>query len=531
MMERFQTFPVICEGGLDSNQNYLQLSAQKPGFATSLVNYESSLFGGYRKLDGFEPLEASYADVDDTGSEGKILGVVIYNQGIIAARKTKSVTTYKFFYWTSGADWTAYATGLTHTVTNVDKIRYDTFNFDGDEKVVFVDGINPAVLFDGTTWVDIDSADSGADYANAGGAMAVNDPKYVSLFKNHVFIAGSAADPHVVAHSAPLAEYDWTAASGAGQLNVGFEVVQIKPFRDELFVFGETKIKKIVVEGADFVIKDVTTNVGCLAPDSVSEVNGDLIFLSQDGFRTIAATQRNNDLELGVLSKNIQQDVTDFIADADLSQVNSVVIKRKSQIRFFFSNENLDTRENEGIIGCLKGTGDGISWEWSKLRGIRTSVATSGYVNNIEYVLHGDYNGKIYRQERGSSFDSENILSVYTMPYLDFGDVFVRKTIHKVMVFLRPEDEVVLSAAMQFDWDDQFVFNPDTYLLESSVSGAVYGVGLYGTAMYASAPIPVLIKNVEGSGYSTRLTFSTNDTNGSHSIQAVVFEFMPNGRK
>lgn len=530
-MERFQTAPIICEGGLDSNQNYLLLSQRAPGSATTLVNHEPSLFGGYRRIDGFEPLEEDYADVDDTGSEGKILGVAIYNSKIIAARKTKSASTYKFFYWTSGADWTAYATGLTHTATNVDKIRYDTFNFDGDEKVIFVDGINPAVLFDGTTWVDIDTADSGADYANAGGAMAVNDPKYVSLFKNHVFIAGSAADPHVIAHSAPLAEYDWTAASGAGQLNAGFEVVQIKPFRDELFVFGETKIKKIVVEGSDFVLKDVTINIGCLAADSVVEINGDLVFLSQDGFRTIAATERNNDVELGVLSKSIQQDVTDLINSADLSQVNAVVIKKKSQVRFFFSDENLTVNQNVGILGGLKAAQDGVAWEWSRLIGIRTSCTTSGYIANQEYVLHGDYNGKIYRQELGNSFDGANILAVYTMPYLDFGDIYIRKTIHKVTVFLRPEGEVSLSALLQFDWDSDEVLNPSSYLLEDDVTGSLYDVGIYDTAMYAGVTSPVLIKNVEGSGFSTRFTFTSNDMRDSYSIQAVVFEYAVNGRK
>lgn len=530
-MEKFQTAPIICEGGLDSNQNYLLLSTRAPGSATSLINFEPSLFGGYRRIDGFAPLETDYADVDDTGSEGKIFGIAIYDQGIIAARKTKSASTYKFFYWTSGADWTAYATGLTHTATNVDKIRYDTFNFDGDEKIVFVDGINEAVLFDGTTWVDIDTADSGADYANAGGPMALDDPKYVCLFKNHIFVSGSAADPHVVAHSAPLAEYDWTAASGAGQINVGFAVKQIKPFRDELYVFGETKIKKIVVEGSDFTVKDVTINIGCLAADSVVEINGDLIFLSQDGFRTVAATERNNDVELGVLSKSIQQDVTDLISSADLSQVNAVVIKRKSQVRFFFSDENLGTSSNTGVLGGLKGSQDGVAWEWSRTLGIRTSCTTSGYISNQEYVLHGDYNGKVYRQEVGNNLDGSDILAVYTMPYLDFGDVFIRKTIHKVTMFLRPEGEVSISALLQFDWDSDEVLNPSSYLLEDDVSGSVYDIAVYDTDMYAGMTSPVLIKNVEGSGMSARFTFTSHDQRDSYSIQAIVFEYAVAGRK
>lgn len=536
MLERLNTYPVICQGGLDSNRNYLFLSSTKPGAATTLVNYEPGLYGGYRKVDGFAALETNFAEVDPGGSEGKILGVIIYDQGVIAARKTQSASTYKFFAWDVGLAWDDYATGLTLTATNVDKIRYDTFNFDGTEKVVFVDGINNATLFDGTNWINVGTSDTGADFANAGGPMALPAPKYVTVFKNHIFVSGDATDPHIVAHSAPEEEFDWTAAGGAGQLIMGFEVKQIKPFRDELFVFGETKIKKIVVENDTFVIKDVATDIGCIASDSVLEFNGDLLFLAQDGIRTIAATDRVGDIELGVQSKNIQQNIRDLVDGADLTQVNSVSIRAKSQVRFLFSESEIDTNISEGIIGGLRGGPSaehtGTAWEWGQLRGIRASCMTSAYIGTEEFVLHGDYNGKVYRQESGNSFDGSNIPTVYTMPYIDFGDVFVRKNIHKILVFLRPEiASVSLGTRIEFDWDDRDVFNPALYTVESEIIGSYYGTAVYGTDVYASPPEPVIFSNIEGSGFSTRATFTTSDTAGPHSIQAVVFEYSVNGRK
>lgn len=530
-MEKLQTYQVICEGGLDSNKNHLYLSQATPGAATELINFEPSLFGGYRRLNGFSPLEADYPDVDDTGSEGKILGIHIFNSSILVQRKTKTVATYQHFYWSSGSAWTAYTTGLTHTSTDVSKVRSQAYNFDGTDKIMFVDGVNEAHYTDLTDWYELSSSDTGADDANAGGDQAVDAPKYITLFKNHIFIAGDATYPNLVCHSAPASDYDWTAASGAGQINVGFAVRQIKPFRDELYVWGASKIKKIVVEGTDFVLKDVTNNGGLLASDSVVEVNGDLMFLAADGIRPIAATERNNDVELGVVSKKIQQDFTDLIANADFASVNAVVVRRKSQVRFFFSDENLDTTQNNGMLAGLKGGPEGPNWEWGKIKGIRASCVTSGYIGNQEYVLHGDFNGKVYRQESGTSFDGENIQAVYTTPYLDFGDVFIRKTLHKVIVFIRPEDELIISATFDFDWSSPDASSPPLYLLESNVEGTQYDVGLYDTAEYATNPLPILISNVEGSGFSTNISFVSDDINGSYSIQAIVFEFMPNGRK
>lgn len=532
-IEQAQTYEVICQGGLNSNKNYLDLSDNAPGSATTLVNFESSLYGGYRRLDGYESLNsnASHTIVDAAAAEGKIFSVSLFEGEIIATRKQIATNTYKFYRFVDGSAWSAYATGLTHTSTNVNKIRSETYNLTNEPSIIFVDGVNKAVIFNGTTWTDIDSAASGANYANAGGNQAIDAPSLVESFRNHLFLAGDPATPQIIAHSAPSADYDWLAASGAGQINAGFDIKAIKAFRDELYVFGETRIRKVVVEGSDFVIKDVAHGIGCLAPDSVQEVNGDLIYLAQDGFRTIAGTTRNQDVELGALSKNIQQDVIDLITTAELLDVNSVVIRRKSQVRFFFSDENQTVANSVGIIACLKGSQDGTYWEWSRLKGIRTTACVSGYIGPEEYVLHGDFDGGVYRQEQGTSFAGANIRTSYTMPYLDFGDVFMRKTIKRIKVFIRAEGEVVVNAAVQYDWDDRDVSNPAGYLLEREISGTTYGTGIYGTSIYATITGPYLLQAVEGSGFSTRITFSTSDTNASYSIQGIVFEFMPNGRK
>ena len=535
-MEELLTYPVICEGGLDSNQNFLMLSTRAPGAATTLINFEASLYGGYRRLSGFTPLEAAEEAPGGVGAEGKVYGLSFYDGDIIAARKSVGSAVYKFYKWAPGLVWDDYVTGLTLTSTNVDKIRYETFNFDGTPVIAYVDGVNNLALFNGTTWVHATSADTGADFANAGGLQILAAPKYVELFFNHLFISGDATEPHIVAYSSPSAKYNWTSAGGAGQIIAGFDVKQIKVFREELYVFGETDIKKIVVENGDFVLKDVTTNIGCLASDSVVEINGDLLFLSQDGFRTIAATERNGDLELGNQSKKIQQDILDLIDDADLAQAHALVIKRKSQVRCFFSDENLDVTENVGIIGSIRGGNEaehtGTGWEWGKTLGIRTSCVASEYIGTDEYVLHGDYTGKVYRQEVGNDFDGVAIPAVYTMPYLDFGDVCVRKGMHKIIAFIRPEGETTISVNVQYDWDSTSVLNPDTYTMEAtSESGGIYDLSLYDAATYAGATIPVLFKNIEGSGMSTRLTFFTEDMNASYSIQAVVFEYSVQGRK
>lgn len=518
MVQQITTAKVIARGGLDSSENYLELSETAPGSASELMNFEPSLYGGYRRINGFAPYKIGFEFVDPTNAEGPILCTAIYKNQIIVARKQKSGNTYKFYSSIGGAGWTVISTGLTHNSLLVDRIRWKTFNFNGTEKIEFVDGQNKPVVYDGTTWAYIT------------GDQEIDKPRFIALFKNTVFNSGSRLNPNIVTYSAPLNESDMSATGGAGQVVAGFEVTQIYPFRDELYVFGFNTIKKIVLEATEFVLKDVATNVGCIAPDSVLEINGDLVFLSQDGIRPISATDKIGDIELASISKRIQQNFKELITNADLEKVSALTVRSKSQIRFYFSDDTVSIADSRGILGAIRSSGEGEYWEWSKIKGIRSSVCTSGYVGPNELIIHGDYNGGVYIQETGPSFNGQPIPAVFQTTFLDFGETQVRKTMRYVNVFIRPEGPVTLMSALKFDWGSKDVSNPAGYSTSSVGDNSIYGEAIYGQSTYGGATVPVMVTNVEGSGRSVRLTLSTQGLEPSYTIQGVVFEFSVDGR-
>ena len=534
-MEKMQSTVVVCRGGLDSNLNWLELSRNAPGRASRLVNFEPSLFGGYRRINGYTYLEDSDSgEVDPTNAEGKIFGVAIFaGDDIITARKQTSGNTYNFYNYSPGSSWSAFTTGLTLSSIGLDKIRHANFNFAGNDRIIFVDKVNNATLFDGATWVNIDPAASGADYANAGGPQALSAPSLAHMWENHVFVSGDPTYPNVVAHSAPYADHDWTFASGAGQIDAGMEVKQIFPFRDKLFVFGDDRIKYIYVNGTNFAIKDVTSDIGIYAPDSVIEVNGDLLFLSPDGIRPISATERNEDFEISSISKSIQEDLRQLTDTIQETELHSVVLRSKSQFRYFFSDESVDDEYAEGVIGGLKNYGQGLSWEFGILRGIKCSCVTSGYFGSqkTEFVVHGGHDGKVYRQEQGNSFNGANITAQYHTPYLDFGEPALRKTLKSIGLFTRPEGSVDIDLSINYDWGILDRINPAGYELNSTGDIVVYGDAVYGEASYDSISAPTMYTNIQGSGKSAQLRFQTNGTEPSYTIQSILFVFEVNGFK
>jgi hypothetical protein len=508
MADNLQIFKIYCEGGLNTNKDLLSQGEFEPGTATRLINYEPSLTGGYRKISGFTN---SYPDLPGTG---KVLGVCVangINDGVLACRAPETGTDY-FYYWdNTGEDWEAVTESGSPSMTGVNKVRFVKYNW-SSSKVLLVDGVNPAATYDGTTYTQITDSN------------APNNPKYASECKSHIFLAGDSTDPYNLYFSAPLDETDFSPANGAGVINVGFDIIQIKVFRDELFVFGTNSIKKVSGNTiADFVLSEVTQNLGCVASDSVIEIGGSLLFMGPDGLRPISATDRINDIELETISKNVQSIVNDIAINYDLDNLNSVVIRQKSQFRIF-----LGASEASGIIGGLRQRRDGnIGFEFGQILGITATCADSGYVGQSEIVIHGDAAGKVHRQESGTSFDGEDIFSLFQTPFYHMGDPELRKNFLKISTYLRSEGTANIAMGLVYDYEDEFVSNPTDFFLTTEGAAALYNEAVYDNAgvIYDGNPSPILKTNISGSGTSLAIKYVTNDTNPSHSIQGMVLLF------
>lgn len=545
MPDEIQSYKLVCSGGLNSNENHLFLSEAAAGAATRLVNYEPSLYGGYRRVEGFGLLGGLDVEVGAGSATGPVLCVAIYrnehigNPYVIAARKDSGANTYRFYRFVDYVGWQAMTNSLTLATTDgsrtVTKIRHAQFDFGNGSNICFVDGVNNAIMFDGLNWSQINTTNTGTQ-ASPGGDQVLNAPAIVEVFENHLFLGGDLTSRAVICHSAPTDPYNFTVAAGAGQITPGFNVVQFKPFRDDLYIFGINAIKKVSPDlTAGFVLDQVTANVGCVARDSVLEIGGDLIFLSPEGFRPVAGTSRIGDVEIQTLSKAIQVTLVDMIRDFDMDTLNGVVIRGKSQVRFFVGDNSTETTDSFGIIGGLADQQGTISWEFGEMQGIRASCCTSDYIGRTEYVIHGDYDGKVYRQEQGTSFNGSDILAVYATPYLDFGDTETRKTMRKVNTFVRAEGPVEVFLSMSYDWGDYSTSRPSTYSQTSAGGPVEYGGRNidYSAAnvLYGGNSKPIMTSDIQGSGFSSRATFVTVGQSEPYSIQGLVFEFSISGRR
>ncbi len=506
MAENLASFKVFCQGGLNTSRDVLSQGETQPGSATTLLNYEPAVTGGYRKINGFSN---DYGTVTGTGS---VLGVCVangINNGILACRTPSSGNNYLHYWNTSTSAWVAVTTSGSPTMSGVTKVRFTKYNF-GSPKVILTDGINPAATYDGSTYTQITHAD------------APTDPKYSAVFQNHMFLAGDPAEDTNLYFSAPYAETDFSAANGSGVINVGFPVVAIKPFRDALYIFGNNNIRKLVGNNiSNFVLETVTDDLGCLATDSVIEIGGDLLFLSQDGLRPVSGTDKIGDVNLETVSKDIQSIFTDIVFDIDLDTLNAVVIRQKTQFRYFFG-----AADSQGVIGGFRQTPNGLQFEYGQLLGITATCADSGYIGQNEFVIHGTSDGKVHRQEQGNDFDGTNIFSIFQTPFFHMQDPEQRKVFYTVATYLRSEGDNTIVMSAVYDYEDVDTLNPTNFNLTTEGAAAYYNEATYNsTAIFDGNPSPVQRTNIEGSGKSASLKFVTNDSSASHSIQGLVVTF------
>ena len=506
MADNLASFKVFAQGGLNTSRDVLSQGEVAPGSAIALINYEPAVTGGYRKISGFSN---DYGTVTGTGS---VLGVAVangINDGILAARKPSSGNNYLHYWNTSTSAWVAVTTSGSPTMTGVSKVRFTRYNF-GSPKVILTDGINPAATYDGSTYTQITHAD------------APTDPKYSAVFQNHMFLAGDPVENTNLYFSAPYAETDYSAANGSGVINVGFPIVAIKPFRDALYIFGSNNIRKLIGNNiSNFVLETVTDDLGCLATDSVIEIGGDLLFLSQDGLRPVSGTDKIGDVNLETVSKDIQSIFTDIVFDIDLETLNAVVIRQKTQFRYFFG-----AADSQGIIGGFRQTPNGLQFEYSQMLGISATASASGYIGQNEFVIHGASDGKVHRQEQGNDFDGENIFSVFQTPFLHMQDPEQRKIFYTIATYLRSEGDNEIIMSVVYDYEDPDSLNPTNFTLSTEGAAAYYNEALYNsTAIFDGNPSPVQRTNISGSGKSVSLKYVTNDSNASHSIQGIVVTF------
>lgn len=146
----------------------------------------------------------------------------------------------------------------------------------------------------------------------------------------------SNTDGHTLDYSALLDGTDWTSAdSGVIDLwNVwpgNDQITAMAAYNGMLVIFGKNNIvmyadgtgSVLGVDPTQMYVVDIVRGTGCIARDSVQEVDGDLWFLSANGLQSLGRVIQEKSNPLSNLSLNVQDFLGTYVASADLTLLRS----------------------------------------------------------------------------------------------------------------------------------------------------------------------------------------------------------------
>ena len=557
-------FPL--EGGLVLNKSNFSI---EPGMALELENFEPDSSGGYRRINGYTRwgLEVPYTSSPDE----PLLMSAFYKGEVVAARgesvyrstnastllklqvgsteTTLSVDSTSGFSTTGtliiDSEYVEY-TGLTDTeftgctrgvlgttasthLLNSDVLQYWTivesgrtgakkYSFVtgaliGPLKLIYCDGANPASLWDGSTVTQI------------AGTLAPVDPQYLTDFKNAGFYSGMSNNPQEIVYTAPSTPDNFDPAAGAGSFVVDEPVTGLTVFRDSLYIFSASRIYRLTGSSqADYVLTPITRGIGCRNGWTIKEFAGDIVFLGPDGLRTIAGTDKIGDVDLGSISKQVQEL---FQGESKVQEFDSLVIPNKTQYRIFFSDLATLNENTKGVTCTRKESG----YEFATTKSIKPSCTDTEEYLGEYFVMFGGYDGRVYRLEDGNTFDGRPVIGRYRSADITAGDPGIRKAFQRIIINYEPEGTLSTNLYIRYDYESSEVPRPDAYPFDSTRVVALYGTGRYGFVTYGGQSNPLIRQAIEGSGFSVAIRVIDQGLSDPYSLKGFQLEFTTAARR
>ena len=157
------------------------------------------------------------------------------------------------------------------------------------------------------------------------------------------------------------------------------------------------------------------------------------------------------------------------------------------------------------------------------------------YFGTTEYIVHGNYDGFVYRQEQsdrfnGSTSDSttgDAIEANFKSPDISIGDTGIRKSMQRILLNIEPEGELEFDLYMKYNYNNSDTPQPTAINITETSGIAAFGNSL---STFGSTGSPIRRKSVEGSGFAAAVHIIDSASKKPYSIRGFQLEYTPGGR-
>ena len=402
-------------------------------------------------------------------------------------------------YKIAGAAGAATATDITGSITTPTSWDWQFVTY--NDKVIGIQQGDGPIVYTGTG--------SFADF-NAG---ATNLPDGNCLLSAWGRLWGTTSDGQAVHWTAALGE-DFDAA-GSGQLNVrkvwtngADRIVALAAFNNRLVIFGKQNILIYRDESATttgeglnpnssgFTLEETVDGQGLVGRDAVAAVGNDLVFLSEDGLRSLQRAVDYEKLAMVTLSRNIDPVIKSAVAsltadntvDLCYHQKEALLLLRVGGSYFYLDpRDRITPNADENKSGIFRAS------DWT---GIPYHSAFSGLDGNLRFAIRddlGEYSGY-----------NDNDTATYQMDvgstWLDGGGE-ARKMLKRVAFFANTQTTYTLT--IRWAWDFSTTFETRSVTVSQVSDPAEWGEAEWGEDEWSGDSNSLFRANTMGSGSGT----------------------------
>lgn len=289
------------------------------------------------------------------------------------------------------------------------------------------------------------------------------------------------------------------------------EIVGLAAHNGFLIVFGRRQILiyQNPQDPAALQLQDAITGVGCLARDSIAVTGSDVLFLSDNGVRSLQRVIQEKSSPMRDISANVRDELVEMVATETLKNIKSVYSDQDAfyllSLPFNQKVYCFDTRTQLQNGANRVTTWDGLvpsSFLYARNKELLFGLS--------QYI--GRYEGYI---DNESSYKFE-----YYTTYFDFGSPTALKILKKIGVNLIGGSGYAITVRTGFDYSENYRLGQ---ILIPAASKAEYGIAEYGIAEYGPPGIGLgnQLLNSGGTGKVIQLGFETNIINEPISVQKI----------
>lgn len=380
----------------------------------------------------------------------------------------------------------------------------------GSFTLIGVDGINPAFVYDGTTFSQVSTG------------MPTDNPTSLEVLPSKILVLGY--DNGSLMLSAIGDPLDFTAASGGAEIAVGDRIIELAvQVNQTLAIFCRNPIYVLSgPEPSTMELKLFTASASGKA-FSVQSI-GDTIFVSDNGITSLARVQSFGDFEMVTMSRKVKP-LLDRYKDRITA---SFVVKQKNQYRLCFD-------DGSGMILTMNGNEvSGISsFSYNKI--IR--CATQGEdATGFDAVFFGSDDGYIYEAEAGYSFDGDEYTSTMRPAFNFSQSPEVRKRYKKVVLEVDATRVSTLDVIPELDYASPMA--PEHRPIHQELNtraiggGGYYDEAIWNEVVWSTSVMYLVDMYIEGVGRNISVVvYSTAKNEKPHTINSMVLHWAPRGKR